>query len=145
MSAPLTRRVFDFDVLACPRCGARLRVIATVQDPLVVQAILAHLARSGAPAPPGPAAAPLCPLLDRAPAPLPDGSEPAPDHDAHARLRRPRTGLPASSRMLKNPQAAQKGSDARRLPTAAREAYFLYVERAAEGANEADGPFSAAC
>jgi len=28
---------------------------------------------------------------------------------------------------------------------AAREAYSLYVERAAEGANEADGPFSAAC
>ena len=25
---------------------------------------------------------------------------------------------------------------------AAREAYSLYVERAAEGANEADGPFS---
>ena len=33
----------------------RLRVIATVQDPLAVQAILASLARSGAPAPPGPA------------------------------------------------------------------------------------------
>jgi len=28
---------------------------------------------------------------------------------------------------------------------AAREAYSLYVERAAEGANAADGPFSAAC
>jgi hypothetical protein len=28
---------------------------------------------------------------------------------------------------------------------AAREAYSLYVERAVEGANEADGPFSAAC
>jgi hypothetical protein len=28
---------------------------------------------------------------------------------------------------------------------AAREAYSLYVERAAEGANDADGPFSAAC
>ena len=28
---------------------------------------------------------------------------------------------------------------------AAREAYLLYVERAAEGANEVDGPFSAAC
>jgi len=28
---------------------------------------------------------------------------------------------------------------------AAREAYFLYVERAAEGTNEADRPFSAAC
>ena len=26
---------------------------------------------------------------------------------------------------------------------AAREAYFLYVERVAEGANAADGPFSA--
>src|SRR3970282_1786971 len=47
--------------------------------------------------------------------------------------------------MLKNLQAAQRGPDARRRPTAAREAYFLYVERAAEGANEADGPFSAAC
>jgi hypothetical protein len=48
-------RVFDLDVLACLRCGIRLRVMATVQDPLAVQAILAHRARSGAPAPPGPA------------------------------------------------------------------------------------------
>ncbi len=47
--------------------------------------------------------------------------------------------------MRKNPQAAQKGPDARRRPPAAREAYSLYVERAAKGANEADGPFSAAC
>jgi len=38
------------DVLACPRCGSRLPVIATVQDPPVVRTmILAHLARSGAP------------------------------------------------------------------------------------------------
>src|SRR5713226_3788198 len=42
-------------------------------------------------------------------------------------------------------QAAQKDPDARRRPKAAREAYSLYVERAAEGDNEADGPFSAAC
>jgi hypothetical protein len=47
--------------------------------------------------------------------------------------------------MLLSSQAAQKGPDARRRPSAAREAYFLYVERAAEGANAADGPFSAAC
>jgi len=47
--------------------------------------------------------------------------------------------------MLKNSQAAQKGPDAKRRPTAAREAYSLYVERAAAGANEADAPFSAAC
>src|SRR6266568_1200461 len=45
---------------------------------------------------------------------------------------------------LLEPQAAQKGPDARRRPKVAREAYSLYVERAAEGANEADGPFSAA-
>src|SRR5262245_59163863 len=44
--AALMRRVFAFDVLACPRCGGRLRVIATVHDPLAVQAILAHLRRS---------------------------------------------------------------------------------------------------
>jgi hypothetical protein len=45
----LMRRVFDLDVLACLRCGGRLRVIATVLDPLAVRAILAHRARSGAP------------------------------------------------------------------------------------------------
>jgi hypothetical protein len=46
--------LFDLDGLACPRGGGRLRVIATVQDPLAVQA-------------PGPAAAPLRPFLDRTP------------------------------------------------------------------------------
>src|SRR5207247_2027023 len=46
---------------------------------------------------------------------------------------------------LATPQAAQKGPDARRRPKAAREAYSRYVERAAEGDNEADGLFSAAC
>jgi len=37
----------------------------------------------------------------------------------------------------------EKGPDARRRPKAGREAYLLYVERPDEGANEADGPFSA--
>jgi hypothetical protein len=37
----------------------------------------------------------------------------------------------------------EKGPDARRRRKAAREAYSLYVERAADGANEADDPFSA--
>src|SRR5438046_1629043 len=49
------------------------------------------------------------------------------------------------ARSFKYLQAAQKGPDARRRPKAAREAYSLYVERAVEGANEADGPLSAAC
>jgi hypothetical protein len=35
------RRAFGLDVLACPRCGAPLRVLATVEDPLLVRRILA--------------------------------------------------------------------------------------------------------
>ena len=45
--APLMRRVFDFDVLTCPRCGGRLRVLATVEDLPRRPAILAYLAPSG--------------------------------------------------------------------------------------------------
>jgi len=29
------RRAFDIDVLACPRCGGRLRLIATVMFPQI--------------------------------------------------------------------------------------------------------------
>lgn len=39
--AALMRRAFALDVLACPRCGGRLRVIATVEDPVAVRQILA--------------------------------------------------------------------------------------------------------
>jgi hypothetical protein len=75
------RRVVHLDGLACPRCGGRLRVIATVQDPLAVQAILAHLARSNTPAPPAPAAltSPVPQRLSRL-APLTLGG--APGHSA---------------------------------------------------------------
>src|SRR5262245_45927354 len=38
----------------------------------------------------------------------------------------------------------EMGSAARRRPKTGREAYSLYVERPDEGANEADGPLSAA-
>ena len=40
------RRAFDIDVLACPRCGGRLRLIATVEDPDAIRAILAAVAVS---------------------------------------------------------------------------------------------------
>jgi hypothetical protein len=33
-------------LLACPRCGGRLRLIAAVEDPQVIREILAGLARS---------------------------------------------------------------------------------------------------
>ena len=61
---------FTPDVLACPRCGGRVGVIATVLAPLAVRALLAHLAPSGAPAPPGPAPPAPAPYVVRACRPL---------------------------------------------------------------------------
>jgi len=40
------RRAFDIDVLACPRGGGRLRLIATAEDPDAVRATLGALAGS---------------------------------------------------------------------------------------------------
>ena len=37
------RRAFGFDVLACPRCGGRLRLIALIDQASVIQHILGHL------------------------------------------------------------------------------------------------------
>ena len=48
--ADLMRRAFDIDVLACPRCGGRLRLIATVEDPDAIRAVLVAVAESGDPA-----------------------------------------------------------------------------------------------
>jgi len=41
--ALLMRRAFDLDVLRCPRCAGRMQLIATIEDPAVIQRILAHL------------------------------------------------------------------------------------------------------
>jgi hypothetical protein len=41
--AQLLARSFGVDVLACPRCGGRVRLIALIDHPRVVQRILAHL------------------------------------------------------------------------------------------------------
>ncbi len=41
--ADLLRRVFACDVLACPDCGGRLRLLATIADRAVVEKILTHL------------------------------------------------------------------------------------------------------
>jgi hypothetical protein len=59
--AVLMHRAFGLDVLGCPRCGSRLRPLATISDLAIVEQILAHLGlipvhRSPGPAPPpGPA------------------------------------------------------------------------------------------
>jgi hypothetical protein len=39
----LMRRAFEADVLACPRCGGRMTVLATIEDPAVIHRILTHL------------------------------------------------------------------------------------------------------
>jgi Putative transposase len=46
--ALLMRRAFDLDVLRCPRCAGRMQLIATIDDPAMIQRILAHLGLPGA-------------------------------------------------------------------------------------------------
>jgi len=41
--ADLLRRVFAIDILACPDCGGRLRLLATIEERAVVEKILTHL------------------------------------------------------------------------------------------------------
>ena len=42
--ANLMRRAFDIDVLACPRCGGRLRLLGTIGDPAAIRGLLGSLA-----------------------------------------------------------------------------------------------------
>jgi hypothetical protein len=41
--AELIRRVFAVDVLECPRCGGRMRILTAIQSPEAIRAILEHL------------------------------------------------------------------------------------------------------
>jgi len=41
--ADLMSRTFGFDVLACPRCGGRLRLVALIEQAAVIERILRHL------------------------------------------------------------------------------------------------------
>ena len=52
--AELLRRTFGLDVLACPDCGGRLHLVATIADPRVIARILAHLGLPLAPPAPAP-------------------------------------------------------------------------------------------
>ncbi len=56
--AELLRRVFDVDVLRSAHCGGKQRLLALIQDPLVVRRILGHLGLPTEQAPIAPARAP---------------------------------------------------------------------------------------
>jgi Putative transposase len=53
--ADLLKRVFLEDVLKCPRCSGRMKIIATVTEPEVVRKILRCLALPADPPPAAPA------------------------------------------------------------------------------------------
>ena len=59
--ASLMARTFGMDVLACPRCGGRLRLIALIEEAAVIDRILRHLGLPTETPAPRPARAP--PLL----------------------------------------------------------------------------------
>ena len=52
--ACLLKRVFDFDIERCV-CGGKLRIIAAIEEPAVIERILTHLALSAQPPPRTPA------------------------------------------------------------------------------------------
>ena len=43
------KRVFGIDIETCPACGGAVRIIACIEDPVVIKKILAHLDRKDAP------------------------------------------------------------------------------------------------
>ena len=63
------RRSFGFDVLACARCGGRMRLVALIDQPPVIQRILRHLGFPTEIPEPRPARDP--PLLDPSHSPEP--------------------------------------------------------------------------
>jgi len=48
-------RVFALDVLECPRCGSRMRILAAIEDPVVARKILDSLGLPSRPPPVAPA------------------------------------------------------------------------------------------
>jgi len=54
----LLRRAFQIDVLRCPRCEGRMKVLAAINDPEVAQKILRHLGLPAEPPSCAPARAP---------------------------------------------------------------------------------------
>ena len=45
------KRVFKIDILTCEHCGGAVKVIASIEDPVVIKKILDHLAQAAAATP----------------------------------------------------------------------------------------------
>jgi len=42
------KRVFDIDVSTCIHCGGAVRIVASIEEPKAIRAIIAHFAKHGA-------------------------------------------------------------------------------------------------
>jgi hypothetical protein len=62
------KRVFNIDIEICPKCAGALRIIACIEDPVVIDKILTHLDKKAASANPAalpqPRAPPQADLFD---------------------------------------------------------------------------------
>jgi len=90
----LMARVFALDVLECPRCGSRMRILAAIEDPVVARKILDSLGLPSRPPPVAPARNlnPTLPNSDGERAAFADvylraGSLPAPAGDRRFQIR----------------------------------------------------------
>ena len=62
--ALLMKRTFGFDVLRCPRCTRKMRVLATITHPVTIRRILEHLGVRAEPLARAPARDPTWEQLD---------------------------------------------------------------------------------
>jgi hypothetical protein len=46
-SAQRLRRIFNIDIATCLACGGAMKVIACIEDPVVIKKILEHLKQKG--------------------------------------------------------------------------------------------------
>jgi hypothetical protein len=68
----MIRKVYEVDPLACPECGAQMRVIALIEDPAVIERILSWLGIWDPPQPRGPSPPSESARLPLAYHPVPD-------------------------------------------------------------------------
>src|SRR5688572_10553849 len=120
------RRVFAVDVLACPGCNGRLRLVAVLEASMAAARILQHLRLSTEVLMPAPRARPrrptsVCGTLDHAPARA--GSAKA-GVRARANLRCPKGGRGRTGSLRRRARAHKAGTKRHRNPSVLRAGGF---------------------